>query len=156
MSQDQAQKVLERARDAARSQKPFVIKSYKLPPQTEAQIEEALGVFLSELDRDVLKDSLAYCLRELSVNGKKANTKRVYFEEKGLLHQREPVLVKHKKKRVGGTAYPAKMRFGDGYRLLPLLTPKKDGTPKLHKASQEEVCMNQDKVCKQQAGEGQH
>ena len=84
MSQDQAQKVLERARDAARSQKPFVIKSYKLPPQTEAQIEEALGVFLSELDRDVLKDSLAYCLRELSVNGKKANTKRVYFEEKGL------------------------------------------------------------------------
>lgn len=84
MSQDPAKSVLDKARDAARSQKPFVIKSYKLPPETEAQIEEILAVFLAELDRDVLKDSLAYCLRELTVNGKKANTKRVYFEEKGL------------------------------------------------------------------------
>jgi putative nucleotidyltransferase with HDIG domain len=84
MSQNQAGEVLERARDAARNQKPFVIKSYKLPPQTEGQIEEVLGVFLGELDRGILKDSLAYCLRELAVNGKKANTKRVYFEEKGL------------------------------------------------------------------------
>ncbi|HKK49750.1 MAG TPA: HDOD domain-containing protein [Alkalispirochaeta sp.] len=84
MSQDQSESVLDQARDAARSQKPFIIKSYQLPPETEAQIEEILGVFLSELDRDILKDSLAYCLRELTVNGKKANTKRVYFEEKGL------------------------------------------------------------------------
>jgi putative nucleotidyltransferase with HDIG domain len=84
MSQDDSKSVLEKARDAARSQKPFVIKSYKLPPETETQIEEILAVFLSELDRDVLKDSLAYCLRELTVNGKKANTKRVYFQEKGL------------------------------------------------------------------------
>ncbi|MFW5694361.1 MAG: HDOD domain-containing protein [Alkalispirochaeta sp.] len=84
MSQDQAKSVLDQARDAARSQKPFIIKSYKLPPETEAQIEEILGVFLSELNRDILKDSLAYCLRELTVNGKKANTKRVYFDEKGL------------------------------------------------------------------------
>jgi putative nucleotidyltransferase with HDIG domain len=84
MGQDQAQAVLDRARDAARAQKPFVIKSYTLPPHTEAQIEEVLGVFLQELDREALKDSIAYCLRELTVNGKKANTKRVYFEEKGL------------------------------------------------------------------------
>lgn len=84
MSQGGATEVLEKARAAAKSQKPFAIKSYTLPPQTEAQIEEVLGVFLKELDRGVLKDSLAYCLRELAVNGKKANTKRVYFEEKGL------------------------------------------------------------------------
>lgn len=84
MSQADTASILDRARDAARNQKPFVIKSYKLPPHTEAQIEEVLGVFLGELDREILKDSLAYCLRELAVNGKKANTKRVYFEEKGL------------------------------------------------------------------------
>lgn len=84
MSQAAAESLLDRAREAARSQKPFVIKSYKLPPETEAQIEEVLRVFLKELEQDILTDSLAYCLRELAVNGKKANTKRVYFEEKGL------------------------------------------------------------------------
>ncbi|TVR70290.1 MAG: HDOD domain-containing protein [Spirochaetaceae bacterium] len=48
------------------------------------QIEEILATFLGELDRDILKDSIAYCLRELTTNAKKANTKRVYFEEKQL------------------------------------------------------------------------
>ena len=84
MGEEQGPNVIERAREAARAQKPFIVKSYTLPPETEAQIEEILGVFLEELDRSVLKDSIAYCLRELTVNGKKANTKRVYFEEKGL------------------------------------------------------------------------
>lgn len=84
MGEEQSPSVMERARAAARAQKPFIIKSHTLPPQTEAQIEEVLGVFLEELDRGILKDSIAYCLRELTVNGKKANTKRVYFEEKGL------------------------------------------------------------------------
>ncbi len=84
MGEDQVQAVLERAREAARGQRPFVIKSYTLPQHTEAQIEEVLGVFLEELDRTILKDSIAYCLRELTVNGKKANTKRIYFDEKGL------------------------------------------------------------------------
>lgn len=84
MGTDRSQEIIERARAAAREQKPLVIKSFTLPPETEAQIEEVLGVFLEELDRGVLKDSLAYCLRELTVNGKKANTKRVYFDDKGL------------------------------------------------------------------------
>ncbi len=84
MNQVMADDVLERAKEAAHSQKPFLLKSYKLPPHTEAQIEEILGTFLEELGRGFLRDSLAYCLRELAVNAKKANTKRVYFEEKGL------------------------------------------------------------------------
>ncbi|MDA3950034.1 MAG: HDOD domain-containing protein [Spirochaeta sp.] len=84
MGEEQGPTVIERAREAARAQTPFIIKSHTLPPETEGQIEEVLGVFLDELERSVLKDSIAYCLRELTVNGKKANTKRVYFEEKGL------------------------------------------------------------------------
>jgi len=76
--------LLEKARTAARVQKPFTLKSHKLPPQTEQQIVEVLGVFLEEMSQARLKDSLGYCLRELAVNGKKANTKRVYFEEKNL------------------------------------------------------------------------
>lgn len=48
------------------------------------QIDEILGVFLDELGQNELKDHLSYCLKELAANAKKANTKRVYFEEKNL------------------------------------------------------------------------
>jgi len=34
--------------------------------------------------QEKLKDYAAYCVRELAVNAKKANTKRVYFMERGL------------------------------------------------------------------------
>ncbi len=84
MGDHHVEPILERAREAAHAQKPFVIKTHTLPPHVEAQVEDVLGIFLEELDRGLLRDSIAYCLRELMVNGKKANTKRVYFEEKGL------------------------------------------------------------------------
>jgi len=75
-----AQKVLQ----AARSGVPLSIKTYTLPHETEMYLEEILGIFLKEMGRDALKDPLSYCLRELAVNAKKANTKRVYFDEKSL------------------------------------------------------------------------
>jgi putative nucleotidyltransferase with HDIG domain len=50
----------------------------------EVYLEQVLEIFLKELGQDALKDPLAYCLRELAVNAKKANTKRVYFHDKGL------------------------------------------------------------------------
>ncbi len=74
----------ERIAKAARTARPLTVKSYTLPRQIEAQLAEILGVFLDEIGEDRLKDSLGYCLRELAVNAKKANTKRVYFQEKGL------------------------------------------------------------------------
>lgn len=69
---------------AARSSIPLTVKSFTLPHETEVYLEEILGVFLKELGQDRLKDPLAYCLRELAVNAKKANTKRVYFKERAL------------------------------------------------------------------------
>ncbi|WP_455382568.1 HDOD domain-containing protein [Salinispira pacifica] len=75
-----AQKVLQ----AARSGVPLSVKTYTLPHETEMYLEDILGIFLKEMGRDALKDPLAYCLRELAVNAKKANTKRVYFDEKSL------------------------------------------------------------------------
>lgn len=83
-STQSAAATMAKAREAARIQKPFTVKSFTLPPETEAQLEQILSIFLEELNQTQLRDSLAYCLRELTVNGKKANTKRVYFEEKGL------------------------------------------------------------------------
>ena len=69
---------------AARNGIPLVIKTHTLPSQTEGDLEEILLLYLQELGQAELKDHLAYCLKELTVNAKKANTKRVYFLEKGL------------------------------------------------------------------------
>ena len=69
---------------AAHSAIPLTITTYTLPHEIEVYIEEVLEVFLGELGQARIKDYLVYCLRELAVNAKKANTKRVYFETKGL------------------------------------------------------------------------
>jgi hypothetical protein len=60
------------------------ILTYTLPHDIEVYMEEVLDVFLGELGQKKLKDYIVYCLRELAVNAKKANTKRVYFDSRGL------------------------------------------------------------------------
>jgi putative nucleotidyltransferase with HDIG domain len=80
-----AQKLDEaQVRKAARNAVPLSIKTYTLPRETEEYIEEVLGIYLNEFGQGELKDRLAYCMKELAVNAKKANTKRIYFIEKGL------------------------------------------------------------------------
>ncbi len=69
------------ARAAAREDTPFSIKSYTLPREVETQLQEILLIFLTEVGQESIADSLGYCLRELTTNAKKANTKRVYFAE---------------------------------------------------------------------------
>ncbi|MCX7023715.1 MAG: HDOD domain-containing protein [Spirochaetes bacterium] len=69
---------------AAHSALPLTITTHTLPHEIEVYIEEVLDVFLSELGQKKLKDYLVYVIRELAVNAKKANTKRVYFEVKEL------------------------------------------------------------------------
>lgn len=69
---------------AAHSAIPLTITTYTLPHEIEVYVEEVLDVFLGELGQRKLKDYLVYCVRELAVNAKKANTKRVYFDTRGL------------------------------------------------------------------------
>jgi hypothetical protein len=69
---------------AAHSAVPLTFKTYTLPHETEIYLDKVLESFLMELGQEKLKEPLSYCLRELAVNAKKANTKRVYFLEKGL------------------------------------------------------------------------
>ncbi len=69
---------------AALSAIPLTITTYTLPHDIEVYMEEVLDAFLSELGQKKLKDYLVYCLRELAVNAKKANTKRVYFDTRAL------------------------------------------------------------------------
>jgi putative nucleotidyltransferase with HDIG domain len=47
-------------------------------------MESILGIFLDEFGQVGIKDRIAYCMKELAVNAKKANTKRVYFKDNNL------------------------------------------------------------------------
>ena len=47
-------------------------------------IEQVLDSFLRNVGHGKLKDYIVYCVQELAINAKKANTKRVYFTERGL------------------------------------------------------------------------
>lgn len=63
---------------------PLSITTYTLPHQMELYMAEVLTAFLKELNQDGMTEYMIYCLNELTTNAKKANTKRVYFKEKGL------------------------------------------------------------------------
>ena len=75
---------VEQIKRVARNSVPLVIKSYTLPHETELYLEEILAIFLGEFGQAQIKDRIAYCLKELAVNAKKANTKRVFFKERQL------------------------------------------------------------------------
>jgi putative nucleotidyltransferase with HDIG domain len=63
---------------------PLTITTFTLPHEIELYIEQVITIFLKQVEQDKLKDYLVYCVQELAVNAKKANTKRVYFTERGL------------------------------------------------------------------------
>ena len=65
-------------------QLPIEMTSYTLPRNTEVYIRSVMEMFLEECHQNHLKEYLNFCLSELLTNAKKANTKRVYFKEKGL------------------------------------------------------------------------
>ncbi|HBB42765.1 MAG TPA: hypothetical protein DCZ74_04545 [Treponema sp.] len=73
-----------KVREAIQSGIPLTITTYTLPHEMEDYMADVLKVFLTEVKQDQMVESLSYCLKELVNNGKKANTKRIYFEEKGL------------------------------------------------------------------------
>ena len=63
---------------------PLSITTYTLPHDMEIYMSEILTAFLQELGQEHMIQYLVYCQNELITNAKKANTKRVYFKEKGL------------------------------------------------------------------------
>jgi len=63
---------------------PLIITTYTLPHEIEVYIEKVIEVFLKLTNQSRLKDYIFYCVQELVVNAKKANTKRVYFTDRGL------------------------------------------------------------------------
>ncbi|MDR1899977.1 MAG: hypothetical protein LBQ55_08225, partial [Treponema sp.] len=73
-----------KVKKAVQSGIPLTITTFTLPHEIEIYIEQVITVFLKQVDQEKLKDYIVYCVQELAVNAKKANTKRVYFTERGL------------------------------------------------------------------------
>jgi hypothetical protein len=73
-----------KVKKAVQSGIPLTITTFTLPHEIEVYIEQVLTIFLKQLGQEKLKDYVVYCVQELTVNAKKANTKRVYFTERGL------------------------------------------------------------------------
>ena len=69
---------------AIKSGLPMTITTYTVPKEIEVYLEQVIEVFLKHTNQLKLKDYVVYCVQELVVNAKKANTKRVYFQELGL------------------------------------------------------------------------
>lgn len=63
---------------------PLTIITYTLPHDMEMYMGDILECFLKELGQEHMVQYLSYCQQELITNAKKANTKRIYFKEKGL------------------------------------------------------------------------
>ena len=69
---------------AVQSGIPLTITTYTLPHEVEIYIGKVITILLRQVDKENLRDYIVYCVQELAVNAKKANTKRVYFLERGL------------------------------------------------------------------------
>lgn len=63
---------------------PIEITTYTLPKNMEIYIQEVLSEFLIQCHQEHMTEYLKFCVGELLSNSKKANTKRIYFQEKGL------------------------------------------------------------------------
>ncbi|OHD48297.1 MAG: hypothetical protein A2Y29_05495 [Spirochaetes bacterium GWE2_31_10] len=64
--------------------KPLILKDYQISRETEDYFISILEFYLKSIGKEKIFDHLSYCLRELINNGKKANTKRVFFNEEKL------------------------------------------------------------------------
>ena len=69
---------------AIKMEVPLVMTTYTLPRKVEHYIEQVVSIFLDYVKQGRLRDNVIYCIQELVVNAKKANTKRVYFIDRGL------------------------------------------------------------------------
>ena len=63
---------------------PIMITSYTLPHDIEVYINEVTSTFLKMINQEQMIEYITYCIQELTTNANKANTKRIYFKEKGL------------------------------------------------------------------------
>ena len=75
---------IEKIRAAIKLHTPIEITTYTLPRNMEIYIQQIMDTFLTECHQNHMIGYLNFCLGELLTNSKKANTKRIYFSQRGL------------------------------------------------------------------------
>ena len=71
-------------KEAVESRRVLTLTTHSYRSDERDYIDTILDQYLQEAGREDLKNQLSYCIHELAGNAKKANTKRVYFQERGL------------------------------------------------------------------------
>jgi len=66
------------------SGQPLTVTTCRYRPAERAHIDRIFGAYLNVAGMSHLHTNLTYCVHELAANAKKANTKRLYFKERGL------------------------------------------------------------------------
>ena len=119
-----------KVKKAIQSGMPLTVTTYTLPREIDLYIEELISVFLKLLEQDKLKDYVVYCVQELAGNAKKANTKRVYFIEKGLdlsnPRDYKIGMESFKENTLGNIAYYLKLQKENGLYIRLILQVKKN------------------------------
>ncbi len=69
---------------AIRNSKVLSLTTYSYFVRERRYIDRILAMYLREIGMDQLQNKLAYCIHELAGNAHKANTKRIYFRNRGL------------------------------------------------------------------------
>ena len=110
ISKDHHYKILK----AVESQKVLVLKTRTFDLGVQEYLENFLSDFLEVAGLENFKDQLLFCLKELGVNAKKANTKRLFFQEEGLE-------LKNEKDYVRGMSRFKARTLGDQKHYLELL-----------------------------------
>jgi len=115
---------------AIQSGLPLTITTYTLPKEIEIYIEQVIDAFLREMNQIKLKDYIVYCVQELVVNAKKANTKRVYFMERGLdinnNRDYEKGMETFKNETISNIAYYLQMQKEKGLCIKVILQVKRN------------------------------
>jgi len=120
----------EKIRKAIQSGLPLTITTYTLPKEIEIYIEQVIDVFLRQMDQLKLKDYIVYCVQELVTNAKKANTKRVYFMERGLnineQNEYEEGMANFKEETLGNIAHYLQLQKEKGFHIKVILQVKRN------------------------------
>jgi len=109
---------------------PLSINTYTLPKETEVYITEVTKVFLETVHQSEIEDYIIYCLNELTTNAKKANTKRVYFKEKGfdIFDQKsyDEGMRNFKQESLGNIDYYLQLQKKEGLYIKVIMQAKQD------------------------------
>ena len=74
----------EKIKNAVRLGLPVSVTTFAFPRKVAMYVDIILTNFLQEFQHPDMQDFLSYMINELATNAKKANTKRIYFLQKGL------------------------------------------------------------------------